>query len=111
LEIEFISAQFEAECTQEKLLLKKFNKAGKKKMQQRLSDLLAAASLEEMRNLPGHCEELVGDRKGQFSVRLDGVKRLIFKPDLEPVPTKDDGGIDWTKVTAITILEVVDYHG
>jgi hypothetical protein len=27
------------------------------------------------------------------------------------VPRKEDGGIDLTRVTAIRILEVTDYHG
>jgi hypothetical protein len=27
------------------------------------------------------------------------------------VPQKEDGGIDLTRVTAIRILEVTDYHG
>jgi hypothetical protein len=27
------------------------------------------------------------------------------------VPQKEDGGIDLTRVTAVRILEVTDYHG
>jgi len=36
--------------------------------------------------------------------------RLIFDPANDPIPKKDDGGLDWTKVTAITVLAVEDYH-
>ena len=31
-------------------------------------------------------------------------------PNHEPVPRKDDGGIDLDKLTSIIIIEVVDYH-
>lgn len=37
--------------------------------------------------------------------------RLIFIPDHDPVPRLKDGGLDWSKVTAIKILGVEDTHG
>ncbi len=63
-----------------------------------------------MRNLPGRCHELVQDRAGQLSLDLDHPYRLIFAPANEPLPTKPDGGIDWTQVTAVNILGVEDTH-
>lgn len=36
--------------------------------------------------------------------------RLILAPNDEPIPLKEDGGIDQDRVTAIVILDVVDYH-
>ena len=36
--------------------------------------------------------------------------RLIFVPNHDPIPLRDDGGIDRDRITAITITEVVDYH-
>ena len=82
-------------------------------MRRRLDELDAAESLEVMRKFPqARCHELKGDRKGQLSVDLDQPYRLIFEPANEPIPRKPDGGLDWTKVNAIRILEVgVDYHG
>lgn len=59
---------------------------------------------------PERRHQLKGDRKGQFAVDLVHPYRLIFEADHEPVPRKDDGGIDVEQVTAITILEVSDYH-
>lgn len=81
-----------------------------KHIRKRLDDLDAASALEDMRTLPGRCEELSGDREGEFSVRLNGNWRLIFKPNNSPRPTKEDGGLDWTQVTAVQITDVVDYH-
>lgn len=36
--------------------------------------------------------------------------RLIFEVANDPKPTKPDGGLDWTKTTAIRILGIEDYH-
>jgi hypothetical protein len=55
--------------------------------------------------------EIKGDRKGQFSVDVRHPFRLIFEPAHDPVPTKDDGGLDPAKVTRIRVLSVEDYHG
>ena len=59
---------------------------------------------------PERRHQLKGPRKGQFAVDLVHPHRLVFKVDLDPVPKKDDGGIDTQKVTAIKILDVCDYH-
>jgi len=81
-----------------------------KVIRRRLDDLDAADNLEVMRNLPGRCHELKGDRKGQLSIDLVHPERLVFVPAHDPVPIKEDGGIDWKRVTSIKIVEVVDTH-
>lgn len=64
-----------------------------------------------MKTLPAaRCHELKGARAGQLAVSLDHPYRLIFEPR-EPVPRREDGGLDWTQVVAIEVLEIVDYHG
>jgi toxin HigB-1 len=82
-----------------------------KKVMQRMHDLAAAESLTEVFQLPATgCHELKGDRKWQFAVNVGHPYRLIFEPSLEPIPKKTDGGIDLTRVTAIRILDIIDYH-
>jgi proteic killer suppression protein len=82
-----------------------------KKLRQRLAELQAATTLEDMRSLPAaRCHELTGDRKGQLAVDLVHPRRLIFEPDQMPSPTKKDSGLDWSRVTEIIIAEIVDYH-
>jgi plasmid maintenance system killer protein len=110
LEILFSSDRLRKLFNSQKDLQKQYGDAGSKRIRQRLDDLRAAATLEEMRPLPGSCKELTGDRAGQLSMKLHGGFRLIFEPANEPVPAKADGGLDWTKVTAIRILEAKDYH-
>jgi plasmid maintenance system killer protein len=83
-----------------------------KLLRRRLDELAGAADLEVMRKLPGaRCHELTGNLKGKLAVDLDHPYRLLFAPAHNPVPRKADGGLDWAKVTAITILEILDYHG
>lgn len=56
------------------------------------------------------CHELTGDRAGQLSIDLDHPYRLVFRPDHVPPPQRPEGGLDWSQVTAILIIEVVDTH-
>jgi proteic killer suppression protein len=63
-----------------------------------------------MRNLPGRCHELKGDREGQLAIDLNQPYRIIFEPVGEEL-YKDDGGLDWNLVKSIRILSIEDYHG
>jgi proteic killer suppression protein len=53
---------------------------------------------------------LTGDRRGQLSLDLVHPYRLIIEPADDPVPCKADGGLDWSRVTAIRVLGVEDTH-
>lgn len=59
---------------------------------------------------PERRHALAGRRKNQYAVDLVHPYRLVFRPAHNPVPLKSDGGVDMDKVTAVEILEVVDYH-
>lgn len=64
-----------------------------------------------MHTLPGRCYELIGNKSGQLSLDLVHPYRLIIKPANNPIPKKDDGGLDWRKITAIKIIGVENTHG
>lgn len=70
------------------------------KLYRRKMQLLAAAvderDLRQLRSL--HFEKLVGDRAGQYSIRLNDKYRLVFK-----LRTDENGRV-------AIIIEVVDYH-
>ena len=77
----------------------------------RMAVLRAAGSLALVPTTPpDRRHQLGGGRKEQFAVDLVNPHRLVFEADHRPLPRKDDGGIDTEQVTAITILDVVDYH-
>lgn len=91
-------------------LVKKYGDVVAKRVTQRLQELRSAETLADMRNLPGKCHELTGDRTGELAVNLDAQHRLIFRPAENPAPQKPDGGLDWDAVTDVVVTEIVDYH-
>ena len=110
MDIEFASRRLEALANDTKALNKKYGVQGGKLLKRRFDQLFNSPSLETMRSLPGKCHELKGSRAGQLAVSLHSGFRLVFEPAEEPVPKKEDGGLDWALVTAVRILEVTDYH-
>lgn len=102
-------------------LEKTFNSAGElqkaygarmaKAIMIRLAVLKAARTLARVPTTPpDRRHQLRGDRGEQFAVDLVHPRRLVFEPNHDPLPRKDDGGIDVDQVTAITIIDVIDYH-
>jgi plasmid maintenance system killer protein len=82
-----------------------------RKLNQRLQDLAEVENLAVMRSIPAaRCHELTGDRKGELAVNVSPNYRLIFEPLHDPIPKKDDGGLNWEEVTKIQINGIEDYH-
>lgn len=111
VEIIFAKRKLGASMASHEARVRVFGAERANKLNTRLTQLYEVERLEDMRGLPGRCHELRGDRQGQLAVDVTKNHRLIFKPTEQPPPQKDDGGLDWSKVEAITILEVEDYHG
>ena len=109
--IYFRTRQLEKVCNKEVEAIKKHGPILAKKLQRRLSELKAAETLADMSTLPNaRCHELIGDRAGQLSVDVEHPQRLIFIPANEPIPMKEDGGLDWDNITEIEIIEIGDPH-
>lgn len=74
-------------------------------------ELSAADSLVDISRLPpARCHELVGDRKGVFSVDLEHPFRLLFIPANDPLPLNSQGGINLSEVTEVEIIGIEDTH-
>ena len=111
MQLSFKNADLHALCHDERLLRKRFGEKGRKKIRQRLDDFDAADNLAVIGRLPGaRCEELKGAQAGRYSVRVHDGFRIVFVPDHDPVPRKDDGGVNWSAITAIRIQSIEDYH-
>ena len=113
MDISFKSTKLEKELNEGKRLKKSHGEIRAKKIMLRLAEFRAVICLNDLGppyDGPGRCHELTGNRKGQLSVDLDHPSRLIFAPKHDPVPKKDDGGLDWKQVTAILIIGVEDTH-
>ena len=77
----------------------------------RMAVLEAAANLAEVPvDKPERCHQLTENRDEQFAVDLVHPERLVFEVDHDPIPRVADGGISRQDVTAVMIIEVVDYH-
>ena len=111
MDIIFASRKLRNQCNDHRLTVKTWGMVQAKKLGQRLDDLKAAATLEVMRSLPGRCHEMKGNRAGQLSLDLEHPYRLVFKPANHPISLKEDGGLDWGRVTSVLILGVEDTHG
>jgi len=110
MDISYANSRIQKICTDSRVAQKVLGKAGAQVLQERLKQMRKAESLVELRFSPGDWHELVGDRKGEIACCLLKRVRLIFTPANDPRPVKPDGGLDWSQVTAVINLEVVDYH-
>ncbi len=86
-----------------------------KKLRLRLVALQAAESLADFwppKSGPERCHELIGDRRGIFSMNVKQPYRLLFRPvgadEHEPSP---DERRRWMSITEIELLAIEDTHG
>jgi len=107
----FKSAKLQRIGSEQKYAVKQIGAEMAKKLGQRVMELAAAETLADLSRLPPtRCHELTGNRLGQLSVDLVHPYRLLFIPADDPVPRKPDGGLDWSRVTAVEIIEIADTH-
>ncbi|MHB1341365.1 MAG: type II toxin-antitoxin system RelE/ParE family toxin [Coriobacteriia bacterium] len=111
MEVCFTTKRLAALLSSDKERTRTYGSDAAKALARRLRQLTAAADLDTMRTLPGRCHELQGHRNGQLAIDITKGLRLVIEPAHDPPPCKPDGGLDWTAITAIRILEVTDYHG
>lgn len=109
MKIDFQKEKLQKQLESSQKMTKRYGPDGAKRIQGRLRQLRGADCLADLIGSPGDWHELSGNRKGQISAKLHGALRLIFEP-AEPVPRKADGGIDWSRVESVKILEITDYH-
>jgi plasmid maintenance system killer protein len=110
VEISYKSRKLEKQLTDPRELARSFGQlAGKIKM--RLKNLKDVDNLAMMRTIAAaRCHELSGNRKGELAVDVSGNYRMIFRPLHDPMPKKEDGGLNWEEVFKIQIIEIEDYH-
>ena len=111
MDIAFRTRKLEKTFNSAEVLQKAYGARMAKAIMIRLAVLKAARTLALVPTTPpDRRHQLRGDRDEQFAVDLVHPHRLVFEANHDPLPRKDDGGIDVEQVTAITIIEVIDYH-
>lgn len=112
MDISFASSQVRKLCLDRLYMRRRLGPRVAEALMARRDDIAAAANLGELSLIAGaRPHRLSGDRAGQFAVDLPGGMRLVFVPAHDPLPRDRSGGLDLSAVTAIEIVEVVDYHG
>ena len=111
MDISFKTAKLAKTLNEEKALRQTYGDRMAKVIMMRRAVLKNAPTLSRVpATRPERLHPLKGQRKGQYAVDLVHPKRLVFEPAHDPVPLTEDGGIDTDEVTAIVVIEVVDYH-
>lgn len=60
---------------------------------------------------PERCHELIGDRKGTFSMNLQQPYRLIFRPiSKKPKEAHENDKAWWNDIEAVELVAVEDTH-
>lgn len=96
--IRYKSKKIEKICTDAWEAQKKHGKTMAEKIHQRIDEIKAASSVEEMIQFKiGRCHSLSGDRKNQYAVDLIGSYRLVFNKISN-------------EIEEAYIIEIVDYH-
>lgn len=98
MKVEYRNKSIEKVCTDASVALKKYGPEMAEKIQQRISQIEAADTVEFMiQHRIGRCHPLSGDRKKQYAVDLVHPYRLVFEKT-------------GSEVQIANIIEVVDYH-
>lgn len=111
MDIVFKTSKLQKECNDFRLLQKVYGERRARLIRRRLDELRAANTLSEISYLPPpRMHQLKGERQGQISLDLDHPYRLLITVANDPIPQKDNGSINLSKVTAVMILSVEDTH-
>ena len=90
----------------------KYGDAVAKEIIKRLVFLKASPSLADVPHTPPYRRHQLKCPKGvyEYSIQLPGGDRIVFRPDHDPVPLDENGGVTLKEITAIEIIGIGDYH-
>mgnify|MGYP000524799526 CR=1 FL=1 len=111
MELSFSNKKLAKLLNSQKDTLRKYGPDNGRRILRKLSQIAASETLLDLSKLPAtRLHELSNNRKGQLSLDIKHPLRLIIIPDHEELPEKPDGGLDWSKVTAVIVKEITDTH-
>jgi proteic killer suppression protein len=110
MDITFGDKDLKKYANNDRLAVRKLGPKRAQVFKQRLDDLRAADTLEDVRHLPGRYHELTENRKGQWSCDLDHPYRLILTPHEDPIPSNAAGQYIWFEIKGVEVIAIVNYH-
>jgi len=101
----------EKHCRDRQGAVKKWGADQGRQVMRRIDEMRDVNSLADLTKFPAiRFHDLIGNRKGQFSVDVKDPYRLVFEPANDPIPRDEAGGIALDQVTIVRLLEVVNTH-
>lgn len=111
MQLSFINKKLAKLLGNQKETLRTYGPDNGRRILLRLQQTADATNLAELARLPQtRVHELKGDRREQISVDVKHPYRLLMVPDHAETPRKHDGGLDWSRITKVTVTEIVDTH-
>ena len=111
MEISFKTTRLRKQFLAGKELQRVYGKAVAARITIRMAVLKNAPTLGDVPTVPPErCHQLRNNRSGEFTVDVGNKQRLVFAPNHNPMPVRQDGSIDPTQVRSITILGIEDTH-
>ena len=111
MQISFANKKLAKLLNSQKETLRAYGPDNGRRILLRLQQIADASTLAELAKLPQtRVHELKADRDEQISVDVKHPHRLLIVPDHEETPRKEDGGLDWSRITKVTVIEITDTH-
>lgn len=113
MDIHFKTSKLQKRCEREREATKAWGKKDSQKLLRRLAQIEAVDTLADLSRVHGvRWHHLKTGRKGQLAIELrrSSGRRIVFKPYGSDEEYIQGSEIDPSRVTAIIILEVRDYH-
>ncbi|MFA7542914.1 MAG: hypothetical protein WCY84_00940 [Candidatus Cloacimonadaceae bacterium] len=110
MRIIFTTNKLQKQCSFEEEIVLAFGSICAKKLQHSLFELDAAPTMDQIPQRL-RCHPLTGNLKGVYAIDLAHPFRLLFKPySDDELLRREDGSVDLSKVSAIEIVDIRDYH-
>jgi plasmid maintenance system killer protein len=111
VELSFRNNKLAKLLNSEREILRTYGADNGRRIMLRLSNIRDATTLEELSKVPQtRVHELKADRNEQISVDAKHPYRLILVCNNDETPRKDDGGLDWARITKVQLIEIIDTH-
>lgn len=111
MELSFQNKKLKKLLSTEKEVLRTYGPENGKRLLRKMTQLAAVNNLAELSQLPAtRLHPHIGNNKGLLSLDLKHPLRLLIKPNHDEPPLKEDGGLDWSRVTKVKIIEITDPH-
>lgn len=110
MDIFFRTRKLQRICSNEQEMRQRLDKKMVQRLRQRMAELKAADVLADISHLPPPRLHELTNRNGVFSVDLEYPYRLLLIPANDPIPRREDGGIDIELVSEVEIIDIEDTH-